>query len=97
MKDRMATRMVTFGYNFGGFRDIDEIGEENVKDSIRQYFDGRDNMEIVEFVGNTTPPPGDIMRVLVEAPRSTGYDVMQDSDAKNLSHGVSIIQGGVDT
>ena len=59
-------------------------------------FDGRDNMEIVEFVGNTTPPPGDIMRVLVEAPRSTGYDVMQDSDAKNLPHGVSIIQGGVE-
>lgn len=85
-----------FHYNFGFDGELSEVDEEKVKEAISEYFSNRDDVELIRFIGNQSPPPTDIMRVKVETTHSVGYDIIEDLKDRELDHGVYIIQGGPD-
>lgn len=89
----------TFTYNFGPSRSLEEVGEENVKETISNYFDNRIDAHLVEFLGNKTPPSGDIMKVRVKA--RDGYGIIDELAGERIQMDgddyVYIIQGGRDT
>ena len=89
--------MKVFTYNFGFDGNLDEPGkEEEVKSTIRDYFDSRDDTELIEFTGNPDNIPADIMTCRVRVPVS-GYDIIDDLKGytgTNLDNGLYIIQGG---
>lgn len=86
-----------FAYNFGFGGSFDDVDEKPIRERITTYFEQRDDAKLLEFVGNTTPPNGDIMRVRVEMDSSGAGDaVIDDLKERKLDNGVYIIQGGPD-
>lgn len=85
-----------FTYNFGFDGSLDERADE-VKSAIRNYFNDREDAELVEFLGDVDSVSADVMKVRVRLTGETnGYQIIDDlkGPTNTLENGVHIIQGG---
>ena len=62
-------------FDFGYKGRMEEVGTENAKKIISDFFGERTDAKIAGFVGNSSPPPGDIMRVEVRTTGGTAHIV----------------------
>lgn len=85
-----------FTYNFGFDGSLDERADE-VKSAIKNFFNDREDAELVEFLGDVKSVPAEVMKVRVRiADGHNGYQLLDDikESADPLENGVHIIQGG---